>query len=170
MEVDSVICVFPTGFDTCCSIPRKLLTAVQESTCHPHCRAFYYGLSPAGEANSGSRDNKKAPGRAGASVLVRRSAYFGGGVVLVSLDPEVLVSLFLLFLLWCFPDFFLLDLVDVPVSLEPVVPLDVVDPLDPLDELPPWAKADSEKVSAIANTNVSSFFIPCLSLKQSSSL
>lgn len=86
-------------------------------------------------------------------------------MVLVSLDPEVLVSLFLLFLLWCLPDFFLLAFV-VPVSLEV---LELVVPLDPLDVLPLWslwAKADSEKVSAIANTNVSSFFIPCLSLNR----
>jgi hypothetical protein len=54
--------------------------------------------------------------------------------VLVSLDPEVLVSLFLLFL-WCLPDFFLLDLV-VPVSLDV---LELVVPLDPLDVLPLWS-------------------------------
>jgi hypothetical protein len=86
-------------------------------------------------------------------------------VVLVSLDPEVLVSLFLLFLLWCLPAFFLVVFV-VPVSLEA---LELVVPLDPLDVLPLWslwAKADSEKVSAIANANVSSFFIPCLSLNR----
>ena len=78
------------------------------------------------------------------------------------------VELFLLFL-WCFPDFFLLDFLEVvPVSVEPevAVPLEVVESVDPLDVLPLWAKADNEKVTAIANANVSSFFIPCLSLKR----
>jgi len=104
----------------------------------------------------------------GASVFVTRRPYFGGGVVLVSLDPEVLVSLFLLFLLWCLPAFFLVVFV-VPVSLEVLELVVPLDPLAVLDVLPLWslwAKADSEKVSAIANTNVSSFFIPCLSLNR----
>ncbi len=78
----------------------------------------------------------------------------------MSLELPASPELFLLFLclaeLFFFDDFF--ELLAVPVSLE----LDAVDPLEVPPEL--WANADNEKVSAMANSNVSSFFIPCLSL------
>lgn len=77
----------------------------------------------------------------------------------MSLELPASPELFLLFL--CLAELFFLDFFEVlavPVSLE----LEAVDPLDVPPEL--WANADNEKVSAMANSNVSSFFIPCLSL------
>jgi hypothetical protein len=93
-------------------------------------------------------------------------AYFGVlvSVELVLMSPE----LFLLFLcLACF--FFLVLVVVVPVSVEPlvvlvevVVPVSVEPVVVPLEVLPwsVWANADNENVNATANSSVSSFFIP----------